>query len=411
MIWGITQFLDLIVHYKLHVFFVFFAYVWALFLYKLWLARKYQPYTEPYKASVSVVIPIYNESPSILENTFSSLKSNLKDITEIIACVDYRDPKSAELLNSWKNQFEGKLEVLIIPERGKRIAEATGIKKAKGDVVVIMDSDTILADDKVISELIKPFADPSVGGVTSNQRINMNGRPSLKEKFSDWMESMRCSLSFPAMSVKGAIGCLPGRCIAFRKNILLPHLDAEFLNEYFMGVKCETGDDRCLTNIVLRHGYKTVYQSTAKVLTHVPPSWAGYLKQQLRWIRSSRRETVANLGWMVRKPFILPYIFISDIVIPILFHIVLLNWVLNVVIRHDVTLIAQGTILHTLLGGVVLGALGAIISLGLRQTPHLRKNLKDLKILPLYVCWATCVLTPLCLYGFITLRKQTWLTR
>jgi len=411
MIWGITQLLDLILNLRLHLFFIFFAYVWALFLYKLWLARKYHPYTEPYKTSVSVVVPIFKEPPEILDSLCTSLKANISDIDEIIACVDYRDPKSAELLNMWKDRLEGKLEVLVIPKEGKRIAEAMGIKKAKGNIVVLMDSDTILVGNNVISELVKPFADPSIGGVTSNQRIARGEKPSLKERFSDWMESMRCSLSFPAMSVKGVVGCLPGRCIAFRKDVLLPYLDSEFLNEQFMGVKCETGDDRCLTNIVLRHGFKTVYQSTAKVLTHVPRGWKAFLKQQLRWIRSSRRETIANIKWMVKKPFILPYIFISDIVIPILFTIVVLGWAVNMFLRYDTTLIVQGTILNTLIGGVIFGILGAIISLGLRQTPHLKKHLGDLKILPLYVCWATCVLTPLCLYGLLTMRKQTWGSR
>ena len=274
-----------------------------------------------------------------------------------------------------------------------------------------MDSDTILCDSKTISTLIKPFADPMVGGVSTNQRINMNPHNDLKKRFSDWMESMRCHLSFPAMSVKGVVGCLPGRCIAFRRELLLPRLDTEFLNETFRGVKCETGDDRCLTNIVLRQGYKTVFQSNARVLTEAPSTWKAFLKQQLRWIRSSRRETLANLKWMLKKPLILPFIFISDILIPLFFSLVLLNALVWFAYPFDITSIFTAAFLQTLVGALVITPLGIIISIGLRQIPHLKKNLKDLKILPLYVLYCVLILTPLCVYGLITAKEQAWMTR
>ena len=408
---AVNELINLLFFNKLTVFWFFIAYVWILFLYKLLLARTYKPYTAAYTASISVIIPVYNEPPRILKNVLNSLKTNLSDLKEIIIALDYRDKHAMEVLQSYKSEFRKKLKVLVIKERGKRIAVATGLKKAKGDVVVIMDSDTILCDRKTISTLIKPFADPMVSGVSTNQRINMNPHNDLKKRFSDWMESMRCHLSFPAMSVKGVVGCLPGRCIAFRRELLRPRLDTEFLNETFRGVKCETGDDRCLTNIVLRQGYKTVFQSNARVLTEAPSTWKAFLKQQLRWIRSSRRETLANLKWMLKKPLILPFIFISDILIPLLFSLVLLNALVWFSYPFDITSIFTAAFLQTLVGALVITPLGIIISIGLRQIPHLKKNLNDLKILPLYVLYCMFILTPLCIYGLITAKEQAWMTR
>lgn len=383
-----------------------------LFLVKLYFARKYKPFTESFKTTASVIVPIYNESPQVLEKLLSSLLANINDITEIIMVVDPRDEKSFQFLQKWKedNRVE-KMKVVMAEGKGKRVAEAMGIKMATGEVVVIMDSDTRLVGSNVIAELLKPFKDPLVGGVTSNQRINMNPHKTIKKRLSDWMENMRCLLSFPAMSVKGVVGCLPGRCVAFRRSILLPYLDRDFLNERFLGVRCETGDDRCLTNIVLKNGYKTVYQSSAKVVTEVPESWRKYIKQQLRWMRSSRRETIMNLRWMIRKPFILPFIFISDILVPILFFAVVVNAFLNMIFHWDITLIAHDTILHTVLGGFLFGLLGMIISIGLRQSPHLRRNLHELKLLPVYIFWGTFVLSPLCIYALFTIRSQDWMTR
>jgi hyaluronan synthase len=411
MIVAVNELIDLLFFNKMPVFWLFIAYVWILFLYKLLLARKYKPYTAAYTASISVVIPVYNEPPRVLKNVLNSLKTNLSDLKEIIIGLDYRDNHAMEVLNLYKREFRKKLHVLVIKEKGKRAAVAAGLKKAKGDIAVIMDSDTTLCDSKTLSDLIKPFADPMVGGVSTNQRVNMNPHNDLKKRFSDWMESMRCHLSFPAMSVKGVVGCLPGRCIAFRRELLLPHLDTEFLNETFRGVKCETGDDRCLTNIVLRQGYKAVFQSTARVLTEVPSTWKAFLKQQLRWIRSSRRETISNLKWMVKKPFILPFIFISDIIVPLFFSLILLNALVWFSFPFDIVSIFTAAFLQTIIGAFLITPLGIIISIGLRQLPHLKKNLKDLKILPLYVLYCMLILTPLCVYGLITTKEQAWMTR
>jgi hyaluronan synthase len=404
------QLLDLILYYKLHLFLLFFIYVWIFFLIKLHFARKYKPYREAYAASVSIVIPEYKEPQAVLTRVLESIRSNSESIEEVIIAVDSRDGSNLQFLRNYEKNFS-KLHAIEIKQKGKRAAEAVGIKKAKGEIVVIMDSDTVLSNSDTIAELIKPFKDPLVGGVTTAQRINMNPHNDLRKRFSDWMENMRCLLSFPAMSVKGVVGCLPGRCIAFRKENILPHIDTEFLNERFQGIHCETGDDRCLTNIVLRHGFKTVYQSTAKVLTDVPKSWKLYIKQQLRWIRSTRRETVANLKWMIRRPFILPLIFLSDILIPIFFAITILNMFLNMAFSYDLILVVQGTALQTMLAALLVGMLGAVISIGLRQTPHLRTNWKEVTILPLYVLWGTFVLTPLCIYGLFTMKSQKWMTR
>ena len=404
------QLLDLILYYKLHLFSLFFIYVWVFFLIKLYFAQKYKPYREAYTASVSIVIPEYKEPQAALKRVLESIRSNSESLEEVIIAIDSRDEKNLQFLRNYEKSFS-KLHAIVVNQKGKRAAEAVGIKKAKGEIVVIMDSDTILANSNTIAELIKPFKDPWVGGVTPAQRISMNPHNDLKKRFSDWMENMRCTLSFPAMSVKGVVGCLPGRCIAFRKENILPYIDTDFLNERFRGVRCETGDDRCLTNIALRHGFKTVYQSTAKVLTDVPKSWRLYIKQQLRWIRSTRRETVANLKWMLKKPFILPLIFLSDIFIPVFFAITVLNMVLNMVFAYDFTIVAQGTILQASLGALLAGALGAVVSIGLRQTPHLRTNWKEVTILPLYVLWGTFILTPLCIYGLFTMKSQKWMTR
>ena len=73
----------------------------------------------------------------------------------------------------------------------------------------------------------------------------------------------------PAQSVLGQIGCLPGRTIAFRRDVL-ERIMPDFLTQKFLGVVLEVSDDRTLTNLTLKQGYRTVYQSTSLVYTDCP---------------------------------------------------------------------------------------------------------------------------------------------
>src|SRR5208282_1848804 len=130
-----------------------------------------------------------------------------------------------------------------------------------------------------------PFADPEVGGVTPRQRIT-DPTTSLLTRFCDWLEDVRSFGTLQAMSVKGQVGCLPGRTIAFRREILNKVLP-EFMNETFLGFHKEVSDDRSLTNHTLKAGYKTVLQSTAIVYTLAPPTWKKFIRQQLRWSEGS----------------------------------------------------------------------------------------------------------------------------
>ncbi|MDS2842866.1 glycosyltransferase, partial [Streptococcus pneumoniae] len=74
--------------------------------------------------------------------------------------------------------------------------------------------------------------------------------------------------------------------MAFRTEILRECIH-EFMNETFMGFHKEVSDDRSLTNLTLKKGYKTVMQDTSVVYTDAPTSWKKFIRQQLRWAEGS----------------------------------------------------------------------------------------------------------------------------
>lgn len=283
---------------------------------------------------------------------------------------------------------------------GKRAGLACGFEHTPGDIIILTDSDTIFTKD-TIKNMLKPFLDKSVGGVTTKQKILLSDR-NIISKFCDWMENVRFAINMPAQSVYGSVGCLPGRAIAFRREIIEKHLD-EFLNENFLGVQCNSGDDRFLTSMALKDGWKTIYQSDSVVYTDCPETWKVFIKQQLRWARSSQRETLKALPWLWKKPFT-AFCFLTDIITPIFFTWVVIYTSVQIYLgisNFDIPL-------HY---AVVFGIIGMNTSLGIRQYPHLLENKKDILYLPLYTLFMTFIMTPIRIWGLITIRHEKWMTR
>ena len=161
--------------------------------------------------------------------------------------------------------------------------------------------------------MLRPFADPRVGGVTPRQAIFDVGDNPVR-RLADWIEDIRYHLTVPAQSVFGQVGCLAGRTIAYRRTAFEPAVE-RLVRQTVLGVPQHVGDDRVLTNELLRTGWRTVYQSTALVETDAPSDWRTFWRQQLRWGRSSQRETLLSLRWLWRRPVAFAC-FATDIVTP-----------------------------------------------------------------------------------------------
>ena len=282
---------------------------------------------------------------------------------------------------------------------GKRNAVKVGVENSTAEVVVLVDSDTIWTED-TLPELVKPFADQTIGGVTTHQRI-LDPQRNWISRFADWMEDIRCTFAMPAMSVMGEVGCLPGRTIAFRRTILERNMSA-FMSEKFLGIHLEVSDDRTLTNYTLKDGYKTVYQRTSRVFTDCPTTLRKFVKQQYRWAKGSQYNTLRMLGWMLTNAPFLAVVYLADIIIPF--------WFVGVA-GHTALRIAQGSesgVPHSLWLALA-GCLGGFL---LRQLPHIVRHPREVVFLPAFILLVTFMLTPIRVIGFFRMAKdEGWGTR
>ncbi len=66
----------------------------------------------------------------------------------------------------------------------------------------------------------------------------------------------------------------------------------EWINQTFMGQPSDIGEDRAMTNMILKQGKQVLFQRNSHVLTNVPETYTGLYKMFIRWGRSNVRENL-----------------------------------------------------------------------------------------------------------------------
>jgi hyaluronan synthase len=236
---------------------------------------------------VTVVVPAYNEDPALLHRCLLSI--DRQDYPEIEAIVVDDGSANVEAVLPVHDEFSsGRFRVILQPDnQGKRNCQAVVFEKAMGDIVITVDSDTVLLPD-AIRTIVRRFEDPKVGAVTGDVQV-INKRQNLLTRLIAYRYWTAFNQERAAQSYFGVVMCASGPFSAYRRTIIDQVREA-YINQRFLGSYCSFGDDRHLTNLVLGLGYDVVYDEAAVARTLVPNKIRAYLKQQLRWSKSFYRE-------------------------------------------------------------------------------------------------------------------------
>jgi hyaluronan synthase len=248
--------------------------------------------------SMTVVIPAYNEGPMVAIAIDSVAAARYPEgKLEIIIIDDGSTDDTWEHICKAAARHPKLVATVRFPEnRGKRAGLAAGFRRAKGDVVVTIDSDSVIDEDTLLA-LAGPFRDAKVGAVAGKVAV-FNREAGIIPR----MLHVRFALSFDLLravqSTYGTVYCCPGALSAYRRSIVAEVLD-DWLGQKFLGVPCTYGEDRALTNAVLGRGFDTVYQGTAVVRTVVPTTYKKLCNMLIRWERSYVREEIrfAKVVW------------------------------------------------------------------------------------------------------------------
>jgi hyaluronan synthase len=260
----------------------------------------------------AVIVPAYNEGEAVARtiHALMALDYPADKLEVVVVVVDdgssddtwqhmtaaacYPDPRPEARIRA---QMAGAAPGDAPPSRvrcislgsnqGKRAAMAAGIRATSAGILVFVDSDSIPARDGV-RQLVQGFADPRVGAISGLTYVRNAGANLLTR-----MQAARYYVSFQllkaAESTLGAVACCSGCFAAYRRSAVLVVL-RRWEDQRFLGVECTYGDDRALTNMVLRCGWTAIYDSRAEAWTDVPDRYRTFFRQQLRWKKSWARE-------------------------------------------------------------------------------------------------------------------------
>lgn len=401
VLWIIYELYSLILGHGVSFYFFYFIFTTTLFVITLYYHRQYRSLQGNYQNPVSIVIPVYREQPWLFKKCLSTLRlqANPPPVNELIVVFDGQP--SHELLMIAK-QYATHIETL--PHRGKRHALTHGIRIAKNHIVVTIDSDTYF-EPNCIHELVKPFSDPMIGAIGSDQEIFQAA--TLQRRFANYFEAFCHRFIHTGESVRGHVGCLFGRCIAVRKPLIEPYLE-QLETETFLGKTCIGSSDRFITDAVIHTGHTTNIQLTAKCYTDTPPTWKQYVKQQLRWLHGSKRSTFKRIRWMMQGSLLTTWFYTTHLFLPLLTVILWTNWGFGYLNGHSSLLIPISGIHAGMIG--IAGAILTFIShkyiLFSRETTwhHLFA----------WLLWINIVMVPLSIYalGEIFIKNRVnWATR
>lgn len=89
--------------------------------------------------SITIIVPVYN-TENYIETCLKSLISQNLDNFEIICINDGSTDNSFDILNKYAKHY-GNIKILSQQNQGVSIARNNGLKIAKGDYVMFVDSD------------------------------------------------------------------------------------------------------------------------------------------------------------------------------------------------------------------------------------------------------------------------------
>jgi hyaluronan synthase len=221
-------------------------------------------------------------------------------LLEIICIDDGSKDDTWFYMERAQKRFPHLIRAIRFPEnRGKKHGLYAGFTQGHGDYFVTIDSDSVIMPNTVKQVIAPMLCDPKVGAVAGNVKVYNRSRSVMAR-----MLAVRFVLAFDflraSQSMYGCVTCTPGALSAYRRSALEPVLQ-EWLDQTFLGLPATIGEDRALTNFVLRQGYFAAYQRSAVVHTLVPQTYKGLCKMYLRWDRSNFRENWVQLGFLFSR--------------------------------------------------------------------------------------------------------------
>lgn len=219
--------------------------------------------------SVSVIVCAHNEAASIgakLRSVFASLRGR-KEAIEIIVCDDGSTDATADIAAALEAESPFPFRLMRLPRGGKAAALREAIRTAAGDILVFSDADP-LWDEATLGELLRPFADPSVGAVAGEVRSLRSARPGAWRAGEALFRGYESAIRAAEDRLFGCVSA-DGGLFALRAELAEP-------------VPGDVTDDFFLSTAAVVRGYRIAFQPGAAVYEVAPDGLRQHFRRRVR---------------------------------------------------------------------------------------------------------------------------------
>lgn len=234
------------------------------------------------KPSVTILVPAYNEEGVIGEKVGNCLALDYPpELLEVLVVSDGSTDRTEAIVRELAAAHPDRVRLVVIPRSGKVGALNEGALRARGEVLVLTDANSILSGD-ALGHLVSAFADPEVGGVCGNKKLSSPdaadataGGEGLYWRYDKWLKALESRI--------GSIFAADGGLYALRRELYTPLEDPA------------QADDIALSARVVLAGYRLLYEGRAVAVEDAPEEGRAELRRKVRVTNHSVRALL-NLG-------------------------------------------------------------------------------------------------------------------
>lgn len=236
---------------------------------------------------VSVVIPAWNEEVGILKTVDSVINNGYPNI-QVIVVNDGSTDKTEKVVKKYIKNFirskgrKGGRKITYIYQTngGKGVALNTGLKHAKGEILLTVDADSALQKG-AIENLVKYYRDERIMAVVGNVQV-VNTRTVVA--VAQHLEYYLGFYNKRANAVLGSEYIFGGACASFRTKIFKEIGNFDTTNKT---------EDIEMSMRVRFYGYDCTYAEDVLCFTEGASDFKGLLSQRVRW-KKGRLDTFSK---------------------------------------------------------------------------------------------------------------------
>ncbi len=252
--------------------------VYTYFLFPLLVVLRGMVVKRPYKSEdvqplplVSIIIAAYNEEKEIGEklNNILSLEYS-RDRLEVIIASDGSTDRTNEIVQGYE---ERGIKLLALPRLGKAGVLNAAVAAAQGEILVFSDANSMFKSD-ALRALVRPFAEPEIGGVAGNQVYLKKGASSVGAGERSYWDFDRILKEYESQA--GNTISATGAIYAIRRSLFQPVME---------GVT----DDFYTSTSVIEQGSRLVFAPDAVAYEAVAGTSGGEFGRKVRVITRGLR--------------------------------------------------------------------------------------------------------------------------